>query len=73
MGRSLLLSRHCRERHDIHGDSKVTGGEVAAAALERHAIAAIVNVTRVIAPVHIALSLSWGARKVVDSLQSEAA
>jgi hypothetical protein len=41
----------------------VTGGEVAAAALERIATAAIVNVVRVIAPVHIILSLQCGAQK----------
>jgi len=45
---SPWLSRHS------HGDSNVTG---AAAALERKAIAAIVNFARVISPVHITLSL----------------
>jgi len=41
----------------------VTGGDVAAAMLERKAIAAIVNVARVIAPVHITLSLLCGEQK----------
>jgi len=48
-------------------------GEVAAAVLQRNATAAIVNVARVIPPVHIILSLPRGARKVVDFLQSRAA
>jgi hypothetical protein len=50
---SPWLSRHS------HGDSNVIGSAVAAA-LQRNAIAAIVNVARVIAPVHITLSLSSG-------------
>ena len=60
MGRSLLLSGHCRERPDIHGDSNVTGGEVAAAVLQRNAIAEIANVARAIASVHIILALPCG-------------
>src|SRR5439155_15734772 len=46
-----------------HGDSNVTGGDVAAA-VQRNASAAIVKVlTRVIAPVHIILSLLCGEQK----------
>jgi hypothetical protein len=41
----------------------VTGGDVAAAALQTKAIAAIVNVARVIASVHIILSLLCGEQK----------
>jgi hypothetical protein len=41
----------------------VTGGEVAAAVLQRNATAAIVNVARVIALVHITLSLQFGEQK----------
>ena len=41
----------------------MTGGDVAAAALGRSAIAAIVNVARVIAPVHSILSLPCGEQK----------
>src|SRR6266480_5894342 len=41
---SPWLSRHS------HGDSNVTGSDVAAAALERKAIAAVMNIVRVIAP-----------------------
>jgi hypothetical protein len=50
------LSRHS------HGDSNVTGGEFAAP-MQRGATAAIVNVARVIAPVHITLSLPCGEQK----------
>src|SRR6266480_7190828 len=49
---SFFTAQRCSpwlSRHE-HGDSKVTGGEVAAAALQRKAIAAIVNIVRVIAP-----------------------
>ena len=48
---------------DSQRDSNVTGGGVSAAALERNAIAAIVNVACVIATVHIILSLSCGEQK----------
>jgi hypothetical protein len=49
---SPWLSRHSQ------GDSNVTGGDVAAAALETNATAAMVNVVaHVIAPVHITLRL----------------
>jgi hypothetical protein len=41
----------------------VTGGDVAAAALQRKAIAAIVEVAGVIAPVHIISSLLCGEQK----------
>jgi len=41
----------------------VTGGDVAAATQERKAIAAIVNVARVIAPVYIILSLACGEQR----------
>jgi hypothetical protein len=42
----------------------VTGGEVAAAVLQRNAIAAMMSVVaRVIAPVHIILSLLCGEQK----------
>jgi len=41
----------------------VTGGDVASAALERKAIAAIVNVARPIATVHITLPLLCGEQK----------
>jgi hypothetical protein len=41
----------------------VTGGDVAAAVLQRNAMAAIVNASRVIASVHITLSLPCGAQK----------
>jgi hypothetical protein len=42
----------------------VTGGDVAAAVMQRNAIAAIMNVVaRVIAPVHITLSLLCGEQK----------
>jgi hypothetical protein len=50
---SPWLSRHS------HGDSNVTGSELAAA-MQRNATAAIVNVARVIATVHITLSLLCG-------------
>jgi hypothetical protein len=44
----------------------VTGSSVVAAALQREAIAAIVNVARVIAPVHITLSLLlWRAKGAI--------
>jgi hypothetical protein len=50
-------------RHE-QGDSNVTGGDVAAVALERKAIAAMMSVVaRVIAPVHITLSLLCGEQK----------
>src|SRR5438094_10454199 len=51
---SPWLSRHSQ------GDSNVTGG---AAAIQRKAIAATVNSARVIASVHITLSLSCGEQK----------
>jgi hypothetical protein len=54
---SPWLSRHS------HGDSNVTGGDVAAAALQRKAIAAIVNVARAIAPDYITSSLRCGEQK----------
>jgi hypothetical protein len=41
----------------------VTGGDVAAAALQRKAIAAIVNVARAIAPDYITSSLRCGEQK----------
>ena len=43
-----------------HGDSNVAGG---AAAMQTNATAAIVNVSRVIASVHIILSLWCGEQK----------
>jgi hypothetical protein len=43
-----------------HGDSNVTRGKVAASVLEGNAIAAIVKVARVTAPVHITLALLCG-------------
>jgi tetratricopeptide (TPR) repeat protein len=46
-----------------NGETNVTGGEAAAASMQRKAIAAIVNVSRIIAPVHITLSLPWGEQK----------
>jgi hypothetical protein len=45
----------------------VTGGEAAAASMHRKAISAIVNVSRVIAPVHVTLSLPWGEQKGAQS------
>src|SRR6266481_3471392 len=55
---SPWLSRHS------HGDSKVTGGDVAAAALERSATAAIVNVARVIsAPSYHFVVAVWRAKE----------
>src|SRR5438874_13063940 len=55
---SPWLSRHSQ------GDSNVTGGDVAAAALQRNATAAIVNVARVIAPCsyHFVIAV-WSANK----------
>jgi hypothetical protein len=51
-------------RRDEHADSKVTGGDVAAAALQRNAAAAIVNVSRVIAPrsYHFVIAV-WRAKE----------
>ena len=48
---SFFTAQRCSPWLSWHeqGDSNVTGGDVAAAALERKAIAAIVNVARVIA------------------------
>jgi hypothetical protein len=37
----------------LQGDSKLTGDVVAAAVLQRNATAAIVQVQRVVAPVHV--------------------
>src|SRR5438132_5321280 len=55
---SPWLSRHS------HGDSNVTGGDVAAAALQRNATAAMGNVAaRVMATVYIILSLPCGEQK----------
>src|SRR5882724_5437237 len=55
---SPWLSRHS------HGDSNVTGGDVAADALERKAIAAIVNVARIIAFPHITFGVAvWRAKE----------
>ncbi len=64
MGRSLLLSGHCRERPDIHGDSNVTAGCCCAAAvLQKSAIAASLSVTRIIALIFIILSFERREQK----------
>ncbi len=86
-GRTIWIADAHRgdgKRFIVRADEKLTAfielesaicacGEVAAAVLQRNATAAIVNVARVIRPVHIILSLPRGARKVVDFLQSRAA
>jgi hypothetical protein len=43
-----------------NGETNVTGGDVAAAALQRNATAATVNASRIVATVHIILSLLCG-------------
>jgi hypothetical protein len=53
-------------RHS-HGETTVTAGGVAAAVLQRNAIAAIVSVVRIIAPVYITLSLPCGEQKTHNS------
>jgi hypothetical protein len=58
---SFFTAQRCSpwlSRHE-HGDSNVTGG-VVAAAMQRNAIAASAKIFRVIATVHIILSLSSG-------------
>jgi len=63
---SPWLSRHS------HGDSNVTGGDVAAAAPQRNAIEAMMSVVaRVIAPVHIILSLLCGEQKRQNPAERE--
>jgi hypothetical protein len=63
---SPWLSRHS------HGDSNVTGGDVAAAAPQRNAIEAMMSVVaRVIAPVHIILSLLCGEQKRQNRIAHE--
>jgi hypothetical protein len=48
----------------------VTGGVVAVAALQRNATAPIVNASRVIASVHITLSLPCGGQKKHNPIES---
>src|SRR6266480_157891 len=58
---SPWLSRHSQ------GDSNVTGGDVAAAALQRNAIAVIVNVVRVIASCSYHFVVAEWSRKGAQS------
>jgi hypothetical protein len=62
MSRSMNWTRSSKRILRDHGDSNVTGGDIAAA-MQRNATAAMVNVSRVIATVYITLSLPCGERK----------